>query len=209
MKGATCASYVREHRPFTAVTGVRIPLGTPTKTNSRLVMLLVYVLGFYEGSFFDRWLHRPITITPGHRSPDHMERVCRTRRERVIARDFRNDGPHSGQGPRRNWDAPFQLREPARRVRHVSPSRRTRVYKPRLISSCRSHCGSCLRSRNSHRSPHFPQTACLPSTSMWPPAVRRSRWASDSNSVCWHVALMFINMKFLLRCSVWKVTNSK
>ena len=46
-------------------------------------MLLVYVLGFYEGSFFDRWLHRPITITLGHRSADHMERVCRTRRERV------------------------------------------------------------------------------------------------------------------------------
>jgi hypothetical protein len=125
-------------------------------------MLLVYVLGFYVGSFFDHWLHRPITITLGHRSPDHIELVCRTRRERVTARDIRNDSRYSGQGPRRNRDAPFQLREPARRVRHVSPSRRARVYKPRLISSCRSHCGSCLRSRNSHRSPHFTRSAVEP-----------------------------------------------
>jgi len=46
-------------------------------------------------------------------------------------------------------------------------------YRPRLVSSCRSHSGSCLRSRNSHRSPHFPHTASLPSISMWPLAVRR------------------------------------
>ena len=40
------------------------------------------------------------------------------------------------------------------------------VYKPRLISSRRSHSGSCLRLRNSHRSPQLPHTASLPSTSM-------------------------------------------
>jgi hypothetical protein len=33
----------------------------------------------------------------------------------------------------------------------------------------------------------------LPSISMWPAAVRRKCGATESNSVCWHVALLFIS----------------
>jgi hypothetical protein len=40
-----------------------------------LVMALVCVLGFAGGFLFDRWLHRPITISLGHQSAYHMERV--------------------------------------------------------------------------------------------------------------------------------------
>ena len=38
-----------------------------------LVMALVCVVGFAGGFFFDRWLHRPITIGPGNRPAYHME----------------------------------------------------------------------------------------------------------------------------------------
>jgi hypothetical protein len=38
-----------------------------------LVMALVCVLGFAGGFLFDRWLHRPIAASVGHRPAYHME----------------------------------------------------------------------------------------------------------------------------------------
>jgi hypothetical protein len=56
---------------------------------------------------------------------------------------------------------------------------------PLSVSSCRSHAGSCIRSRKCQLSPHAPQTTVFPSASVWPPAVRRYSSLSRREVVCW------------------------
>jgi hypothetical protein len=56
---------------------------------------------------------------------------------------------------------------------------------PLSISSCRSHSGSCRRSRKCQLSPHSPQTTVFPSGSVWPPAVRRNSSLSHKEAMCW------------------------
>ena len=56
---------------------------------------------------------------------------------------------------------------------------------PLSVSSCRSHSGSCIRSRKCQLSPHAPQTTIFPSASVWPPAVRRNSSLSRREAVCW------------------------
>src|SRR5256885_13019188 len=56
---------------------------------------------------------------------------------------------------------------------------------PLSVSSCRSHSGSCTRSRKCQLSPHAPQTTVFPSASVWPPAVRRNSSLSRREAVCW------------------------
>src|SRR3984893_18630478 len=56
---------------------------------------------------------------------------------------------------------------------------------PLSVSSCRSHSGSCTRSRKCQLSPQAPQTTVFPSASVWPPAVRRNSSLSRREVVCW------------------------
>jgi hypothetical protein len=76
---------------------------------------------------------------------------------------------------------------------------------PLSVSSCRSHSGSCTRSRKCQVSPHAPQTTVFPSASVWPPAVRRNSSLSRREVVCWQwwqvVRLIFFKILRLDGCS--------
>jgi hypothetical protein len=73
---------------------------------------------------------------------------------------------------------------------------------PLSVSSCRSHSGSCIRSRKCQLSPHAPQTTVFPSGSVWPPAVRRYSSLSRREAVCWQ-EWQVVRIILLARYSPW------
>src|SRR5207237_4559607 len=88
-------------------------------------------------------------------------------------------------------------------VRHrIARGGGRRGQSPLSLSSCRSHSGSCPRSRKCQLSPHPWQTTVFPSGSVWPPAVRRNSSLSIRVAVCWQW-WQIVRVIFFTRYSPW------